>query len=161
MAKLETKNFALTRKCQVKSVLCDPRGNGAFIKKLPVKNIEPCESCNGTGKDTVCRSCKKQAKPGEVFVEGRIITCTTCKGTGKVENQDCFHCKGTKRSYPPHHYVEVDRDGDLIIEDEEESNRVEELREQIKALDGDYDGRWSVGKLERELVTLRKVKGVS
>jgi hypothetical protein len=162
MARVETKSFALTRMCLVKGSLCDPKGVGAFIPKLPVNQIEPCPECEGTGKDTVCRSCKHEAKPGERFIQGRIVTCSTCNGTAKVEGQACYYCKGTKRFYPPHHYVEVDSDGDLVIEEEDDENEeiINGLREQIKELNGDYDGRWGATRLEQELVILKKTKGV-
>lgn len=160
MGSMEKKNFSLTRMCQVDGVLCDPNGHGAFIKKLPVKDIKPCDECAGTGKDEVCRSCKGESEPGKKFVQGRWITCITCKGTQKVKNQECFHCKGTARSYPPHHYVEVDSDGDVIIDDPDEQEEIDALREEIKELDGDYDGRWGKTKLEQELIDLKKLKGV-
>jgi len=46
----------------------------------------PCQSCNGSGKEVPCRECK-----GE-----RMTTCLSCTGLG---NGDCARCRGTGKAF--------------------------------------------------------------
>ena len=92
-----------------------------------------------------------------------IILCPECDGSGKKDDKVCPYCKGTKRIYPPHHFTEVDSDGDPIeveeVEDNSDEERKEELRAELKSMHKDYDGRWGVEKLEYEVMKAKKETG--
>ena len=173
---VERKNFVLTRKCQVDGVLQDPKGRGAFINNLPVTQIEPCPECIETpGKNTVCVRCKGEGRV--MLMRGgqlESVKCTTCDGTGKNENQKCPYCKGTKRSYPPHHYQEVDAYGDAVFDDEQDQadadakkeadakkqeadkEKIKELRKTLRSMGRDFVSTWGVQKLEEAIILAKK-----
>lgn len=73
-------------------------------KEIKINHLEPCESCNGTGRDknakeTTCKTCNGM---GRIQQNTRTIlgnftsvtTCPACQGTGIDPSSYCRTCKG-------------------------------------------------------------------
>ena len=67
--------------------------NLKVIKDNPVPEV--CLKCNGKGKivDPDLPSASDPSS-GDLFGCGFYVTCVTCKGTGNIEKEICYNCKG-------------------------------------------------------------------
>lgn len=118
--------------------------------------------------DRTCIFNGSMYRAGETLnFDGDEIPCDFCNGQKTVNGADCPKCKGAGREIPPHHFKRIEtKDNGLQAdtppapEDTAEISERDQVRAEIRSLDGDYDPRWGVSRLKNYLVNLKKRKGV-
>jgi len=72
-------------------------------KEIPVTKLEPCETCNGTGResDSKVKQCPTCGGRGQVVTSRGIFsfaqTCPRCEGAGRIIENPCKSCRGAGR----------------------------------------------------------------
>ena len=91
-----------------------------------------------------------------------VVPCPACggkiiEGTKKL----CLKCRGTGRIDPPHHFRLASESVEVSKQNDEKADvkEIEQLRQEIKDMDGSYDNRWGITRLRQTKITLRKEKG--
>jgi len=87
--------------------------------------------------------------------ESDVKPCPECTN-GKVKGKPCLKCKGTGRSYPPHHFVLISKkemSDEAVKQEPAEWETKLALIEELKALVGQdsVNPDWDIDRLQAEL----------
>ena len=99
-------------------------------------------------------------KAGEILTfNGDVVKCSECDGKGKIKDAPCPRCKGTGRSVPPHHFIELNpvAEAKAVAEKEKsEAEEIDEIRAEMEAIGAAYDRRWKLPKMRDALIAAKK-----